>query len=37
MMVQDRRTGEWYDPDVRFRERMQDPEVLAILRRMRDK
>jgi len=37
MLVQCRKTGRWYNPHTEFYKRMQDPEVLAILRRMRDK
>ena len=35
MMVQDRKTGEWYDPDVRFQELMEEPWFQAQMIRMR--
>ena len=35
MMVQDRRTGEWYDPEVKFQELMQEDWFKAQLIRMR--
>jgi ribosomal protein L17 len=35
-LVQDRRTGEWYDPEQRFRELMTDQQVQATLRRLAD-
>ena len=34
-MVQDRKTGEWYDPDVRFQELLQEPWFQAQMTRMR--
>ena len=34
-MVQDRKTGEWYDPDVRFQELLQEPWFQAQMVRMR--
>ena len=34
MLVQDRKTGEWYDPKARFDLRMNTPEVLAMLQRL---
>ena len=33
-MVQDRKTGEWYNPQERFEERMNSPEVMAVLKRL---
>jgi hypothetical protein len=36
-LVQDRKTGEWYNPQERFMERMNSPEVLAVLKRMKDR
>jgi hypothetical protein len=35
MMVQDRKTGEWYDPEVKFAELMQEDWFKAQLVRMR--
>jgi hypothetical protein len=37
MLVQCRKTGRWYNPDIEFREVMSSPEVIAILQRMRNK
>ncbi len=36
-MVQDRKTGEFYNPQERFEERMNSPEVMAVLKRMKDR
>lgn len=36
-LVQDRKTGEWYDPEERFRAVMDSPEVQAQFRRMKDR
>jgi hypothetical protein len=36
-LVQDRKTGEWYNPQERFMERMNSPEILAVLKRMKDR
>ena len=36
-MVQDRKTGEWYNPQERFEERMNSPEVMAVLKRLADR
>jgi hypothetical protein len=36
-LVQDRKTGEWYNPQERFMERMNSPEVIAVLKRMKDR
>jgi hypothetical protein len=33
-LVQDRKTGEWYNPQERFMERMNSPEVIAVLKRL---
>ena len=35
--VQDRKTGEWYNPQERFMEKMNSPEVIAVLKRMKDR
>ena len=35
MMVQDRKTGEWYDPEVKFQELMEQPWFQAQMGRMR--
>lgn len=35
--VRDRKTGEWYNPQERFEERMNSPEVMAVLKRMKDR
>ena len=35
--VRDRKTGEWYDPQERFRAVMNSPEVQAQFRRMKDR
>ena len=37
MMVQDRKTGEWYDPEVKFQELMEQDWFRAQLVRMRMK
>ena len=34
-MVQDRQTGEYYDPQERFEAIMNEPEVVAILKRLK--
>jgi hypothetical protein len=36
-LVQDRKTGEFYNPQERFMERMNSPEILAVLKRMKDR
>lgn len=36
-LVQDRRTGEWYDPEQRFRELLNDQLVQATLKRLADR
>jgi ribosomal protein L17 len=33
-LVQDRKTGEWYDPEQRFRELMTDQQIQATLQRL---
>lgn len=33
--VKDRKTGEWYDPKVKFKEMMDSPEVVAVMRRLK--
>jgi hypothetical protein len=35
--VQDRKTGEFYNPQERFMERMNSPQILAVLKRMKDR
>ena len=37
MMVQCKKTGRWYDPMVEFYKNMNNPEVIAMLKRMKDK
>jgi hypothetical protein len=37
MMVQCKKTGRWYDPQVEFRKKMESPEVLAVFQRLRNK
>lgn len=37
MMVQCKKTGRWYDPQAEFRKLLQQPEVLAVFKRMADK
>lgn len=37
MMVQCKKTGRWYDPLVEFRKVMSSPEVIAMLKRMKEK
>ena len=37
MLVQCKKTGRWYDPLVEFRKTMSSPEVIAVLKRMKDK
>ncbi len=32
--VQDRKTGEWYDPKARFDAMMNKPEILAVFKRL---
>lgn len=33
-MVQDRKTGEWYNPQERFDELMNKPEIMAVFKRL---
>jgi hypothetical protein len=33
-LIQDRKTGEWYDPKAKFDELMNRPETLAMLNRL---
>jgi hypothetical protein len=33
--VQDRKTGEWYDPKAKFDELMNKPEIMAMLNRLK--
>jgi hypothetical protein len=35
--VRDRKTGEWYNPQERFDTIMNKPEILAMLKRMKDR
>lgn len=37
MMVQCKKTGRWYDPQVEFRKLMQCPEVIAVMMRLKNK
>ena len=32
--VQDRKTGEWYNPQERFDEMMNKPEIIAVFKRL---
>lgn len=34
-LVQDRKTGEWYDPKAKFDELMNKPEIMASLNRLK--
>ena len=34
MMVQDKKTGQWYDPAVKFRELLAKPEIIAVFKRL---
>jgi hypothetical protein len=34
-LVQDRKTGEWYDPKAKFDELMNKPEIMAMLNRLK--
>jgi hypothetical protein len=34
-LVQDRKTGEWYDPKQKFDELMNKPEIMAMLNRLK--
>ncbi len=33
-LVQDRKTGEWYNPQAKFDELMNKPEILAVFKRL---
>ena len=33
-LVQDRMTGEWYDPKAKFNEMMNEPEIQAVFKRL---
>ena len=33
-LVQDRKTGEWYDPKAKFDEMMNKPEIVDVLKRL---
>jgi|688.fasta_scaffold10146_44 hypothetical protein len=35
--VKDRKTGEWYDPKVKFREIMNSPEAVAVMKRLKER
>ena len=35
--VKDRKTGEWYKPEERFRAVMNSPEVRAVMQRMKNR
>jgi hypothetical protein len=37
MMVQDKKTGQWYDPAVKFKELLAQPWFLAQMKRMANK
>jgi hypothetical protein len=37
MLVQCRKTGKWYDPAVEFYKIMQQPEVIAVMKRLKDR
>ena len=37
MWVQCKKTGRWYDPNSEFRKLMNSPEMIAMLKRMKDK
>ena len=37
MLVKCKRTGQWYDPKARLKEALALPEVLAVLKRLKDK
>ena len=36
-MVQDRKTGQWYDPEVKFKELQSQPWFVALLKRMKER
>jgi len=33
-LVQDRKTGEWYNPQAKFDELMNKPEIMAVFKRL---
>ena len=37
MLIQDRKTGEWYDPDKKFWELMKQQWVIDIMKRLKEK
>jgi hypothetical protein len=37
MMVQDKRTGQWYDPEAKFKELLAQPWFQAQMKRMASK
>jgi hypothetical protein len=37
MLVQDRKTGRWYDPEEKMKELMQAPWFIEQMKRMKDK
>jgi hypothetical protein len=37
MLVQDKVTGEWYDPQKEFEKIMQDPEIVAVMERLKNR
>ena len=36
-LVQDRKTGEWYNPQERFDALMNKPEIVAVFKRLKDR
>jgi hypothetical protein len=37
MMVQCKKTGRWYDPLVEFRKLMESKEVVAVMKRLKER
>lgn len=37
MLIQDKKTGRWYDPVVEFEKLMKDPKVIAVMKRLKDR
>ncbi len=37
MLVQCRKTGRWYDPQAELRKVLSSPEVIAMLKRLKDR
>jgi hypothetical protein len=35
--VQDRKTGEWYDPQEQFDKMMNKPDIIAVFKRLKDR